>query len=154
MLARLALLLIGLSGPAFAEGVVIHDPYARVIAGSGVVLFLIENQTDVSDRLVSARSDLGMAMLMNDSQDANGVMKMRMVMDGFEVAPHQTRLLTNAADHVMLSGVTAKPKTGDLITVVLTFEVAGDITVTLPVDNARRTDPGMGPTPHDATSSP
>lgn len=154
MLARLVLLLIGLSAPALAEGVVIHDPYARVIAGSGVVLFLIENQTDAPDRLIGARSDLGTAMLMNDTEDANGVMQMRMVMDGFEVAPHQTRLLTNVADHVMLSGVTAKPKTGDLITVVLTFEVAGDITVTLPVDNARRTDPGPGPTPHDAASTP
>lgn len=146
----IAAVLILLATPLSAQ-VSIHDPYARVIAGSGVVFFLIDNQGDAPDRLISARSDQGMAMLMNDTEDGNGVMQMRMVPDGFAVAARGTRLLTNVSDHVMLSGVAGRPET---VTVVLTFEQAGDITVTVPVDNARRTDPGPGPTPRDAASVP
>ena len=149
--ACIAALLFAL--PAVAQDAIhINDPYARIISGAGVVYFQIGNMQAGADILIAARSDLGMAMLMNHAEDANGVMQMRMVMDGFAVGPGQVRVLQSAADHVMLSGVTAKPRNGDTFTLVLTFAGAGDVTVTVPVDNARRTPPGAGPTPFDVVS--
>lgn len=151
--AACAAVLLLSSIPSLAhDGVHINDPYARVLAGSGVVYFQIENMQTVPDTLIAARSDLGMTMLMNNTEDANGVMQMRMV-DGFAVDAGQVRVLQPAGDHVMLSGVTARPKTGETITVVLTFATAGDVTVTVPVDNTRRTPPGAGPTPFDVMSA-
>ena len=47
MLARLVARLILLAGPAVAGGLVIQDPAARIIAGSGVVFFRVEVQTDM-----------------------------------------------------------------------------------------------------------
>jgi copper(I)-binding protein len=148
--------LLGLlcASSALADGLHVTDPYARVIAGNGVVYFRISNDQDSDDTLLAAKSDIGMAMLMTSSEDANGVMQMRMVMDGFAVPAHGTHLLTNASDHVMLSDLASKPKPGDTLTLTLTFATAGDVVLTVPVDNARRTDPGPGPTEHDAASPP
>lgn len=142
------------AGAGFAHnGIQIHDPYARIVAGSGVVYFQIENMKAVPDRLTGARTDLGMAMLMNSTADAKGVMRRRMATEGYVVEAGQVRSLGAAADHIMLSGVTARLKTGGSFTLTLTFSGAGDVIVTVPVDNARRTDPGPGPTPYDAMSA-
>ncbi len=140
--------------PAAAhEGVHVIDPYARVIGPSGVVFFRIENHADVDDTLVSVTSpDAGMVMLMNDSAGADGVMKMTSVPDGFPVAAQSARVLASAADHVMLMDLTRKIKQGDRVTVILTFQKAGQVMVTVPVDNTRRTDPGEVATEYDAKS--
>ncbi|MEO8241330.1 MAG: copper chaperone PCu(A)C [bacterium] len=149
-----SLLVVLLALPAVAhEGIHIHDPYARVIGPSGVVFFMIDNQEHVDDTLLSVTSTTATAMLMNDTADANGVMKMSMVPDGFVVKAGQTRLLTNVSDHVMLSAFTSKPKPGDTIEIILTFRNVGDVKLTVPVDNARRSDPTMGPTQYDAKSA-
>ena len=107
------------------NGIHIHDPYARIIAGAGVVYFTIDNHEDQEDRLIGVASDIGMAMLMTSAEDAAGVMKMSMVPGGIAVAADAARALQPAGDHVMLSGVTAKYRNGDTIHVTLTFDKAG-----------------------------
>lgn len=140
--------------PAAADGLRITDPYARVIGPSGAAYFRIANETAQEDTLLSATSpDAGMVMLMNDHADAKGVMKMTDLPDGLTVAAKDARLLASAADHVMLMDLTHPIKQGDTLTLVLTFRHAGQMTLTLPVDNKRRTEPGTGPTPYDAASA-
>ncbi len=153
-LIHLAALAALIALPAAADGIRITDPYARVIGPSGAAYFRILNQTATDDTLISVTSpDAGMVMLMNDSADANGVMKMTDVPEGFAVKAGAERLLASAADHVMLMDLTRKIKPGDTLTLVLTFQRAGAVTLTLPVDNLRRTGPGAGPTPYDAASA-
>ena len=94
-----------------------------------------------------------MVMLMNDHADANGVMKMTDVPEGFAVKAEDIRLLASAGDHVMLMDLTHPLKNGDMVTLVLTFQNAGQITVTLPVDNKRVAEPGAGPTQYDVESA-
>ena len=140
--------------PAAAHnGIHIIDPYARVIGPSGAAFFRVLNHATTDDILLSATSpDAGMVMLMNDSADANGVMKMTEVPEGFTVKADDARVLASAADHVMLMNLTHPIKAGDALTLILTFKNAGEVTVTLPVDNKRRTDSGEGPTQYDAES--
>jgi periplasmic copper chaperone A len=139
--------------PAHAhQGIHILDPYVRIIAGSGVVYLLIENHSDQDDTLVAAASDAANTMLMTSAEDASGVMKMTAVPAGFVIKSHDICLLAPAGDHLMLSGVPGTYKDGDTIAVLLTFEKAGQISLTIPVENARRTPPGAGPTPFDAES--
>lgn len=136
------------------NGVHIIDPYARVIGPSGAAFFRIVNHETTDDVLLSATSpDAGMVMLMSDSADAAGVMKMAVVPDGFTVKAEDARVLASAGDHVMLMDLTHPIKQGDVLTLVLTFQNADEVTVTLPVDNKRRTDSGAGPTPYDAESA-
>ncbi len=153
-LAALPAVFLALALPAIAHnGVHILDPYARVIGPTGAIFFMIDNHEPQGDVLLSATSpDASAVSLMNDHQDANGVMKMNAIPDGFAIAAGAMRTLGGAGDHVMLAGFTHKIKNGDLVTVVLTFKNAGQVTVSVPVDNARSTDPTMGPTPHDAES--
>ena len=141
--------------PALAHnGVHVIDPYARVIGPSGAAYFRIVNHATADDTLLSVTSpDAGMVMLMNDHADANGVMKMTDVPEGFAVKAEDIRLLASAGDHVMLMDLTHPLKNGDMVTLVLTFQNAGQITVTLPVDNKRVAEPGAGPTRYDVESA-
>jgi hypothetical protein len=154
LLATLGLVFAAIALPAFAEGGLhVVDPYARVIGPSGAAYFRLMNQESTDDVLVSATSpDAGMVMLMHSAADANGVMQMQTEPDGFAVKAGEEYVLGSSGSHVMLMGLTHPIKGGDMVTLVLTFKQAGEVTVTLPVDNKRVADPGMGPTPHDAAS--
>lgn len=135
--------------PAFAEGVIITDPYARVsamMAKSGAAFMVIENHTDADDRLVSAASDVAERVeLHTHREDANGVMQMLEVPEGFVIPAGGSHALARGSDHVMFLGLTRELKHGDTVTVTLTFEKAGEIVVDIPVDLERKDDMmGMG----------
>lgn len=153
-LATLALALASLALPAAAQdGVHIIDPYARVIGPSGAAYFRLMNKETQDEVLLSATSpDAGMVMLMHSAPDANGVMQMKDQPEGFAVKAQDELVLGSSGSHVMLMGLTHKIKAGDMVTLVLTFKNAGEVTVTLPVDNKRVADPGEAPTAHDAAS--
>ena len=140
--------------PACAhDGVHIIDPYARVIGPSGAVYFRIGNDEAVDDTLISASSpDAGMVMLMTSGAGSDGVMKMSGVPDGFAVPANGERVLASGSDHVMLMSLTRSLKAGDMVTLVLTFAKAGEVQVSMPVDNDRKTPPAVGPTAFDAQS--
>lgn len=136
--------------PAFAHnGVHINDPYARTMGGigaSGAIFLEIENHADVDDRLMSAASDVADKVeLHTHKEGADGVMQMMAVPEGFPVTALQAHSLQRGGDHIMLMGLTRELKDGDMITVTLTFEHAGEVVVEVPVDNARKPDAmGMG----------
>lgn len=137
--------------PAIAhDGPHIHDPYARVSpAGSGAVFLVIENHSANDDRLVSATSDVADRVeLHTHITDANGVMQMVEVEEGFEVKGESTRALERGGDHIMLLGLTRPLKDGDTFDLTLTFERGEVITVTVPVDNARKPSDGMDHSGH------
>ena len=152
LLATVALLT---AFPAFAQpGVRVIDPYARVIGPSGAVYFRLTNHQGKDEALLSATSpDAGMVMLMESAADAKGVMQMKDMAAGFAIKPDADYVLGSAGGHVMLMDLTRKIKAGDTITLVLTFQNAGEVTVKIPVDNKRTADPGIGPTPNDAASA-
>ncbi len=143
-----------LAVPALAhDGVHIIDPFARVIGPSGAVYFRIGNDEATDDTLISATSpDAGMVMLMTSGAGSDGVMKMADAPEGFVVPAKGERVLASGGDHVMLMSLTRSLKSGDMVTLVLNFAKAGEVQVSLPVDNDRKTPPGMGPTPNDSQS--
>ena len=146
------MLLLALPAAAH-DGVHIADPNARILTtGAGIVYFVIANRADATDTLIAVRTDIGTAMLMTSAEDANGVMRMSMAMDGFAIGPAAAHGLQPAGDHVMLTDLTRLPGDGDSFTLTLTFARAGAVTLIVPVANARRTAPGPGPTPFDAQS--
>ena len=146
-LATLALLAF----PANAhDGIHVEDAYARASAQSGAVFMTIVNHGPDGDRLLSARTEAaGMAGLHTHAEDANGVMTMPDVPDGFAIPGHETHVLARGGDHVMLMGLTSPLKQGDTIRLVLTFGREGEVTLDVPVDNDRKpTDAATpGPTP-------
>lgn len=148
---------LSLSLPAFAdthehpEGMHVHDVYARSmgqVGASGAVFFMIHNNTTTDDRLIGASADVAERVeLHTHKEDANGVMQMLEVPEGFPVAAGEMHALARGGDHVMLLGLTRELKDGDSFPLTLTFEQAGEITVEAVVDNARK--PEGGAMDHD-----
>jgi copper(I)-binding protein len=139
LLAGVAALAFAL--PAFADGIMVHDPYARASAAmsqSGAAFMEIMNQTDTDDRLIDARSDVAERVELHTHQeDANGVMRMIHVEEGFAIAAGETHALARGGDHVMFLGLTRELAHGDELELTLVFEQAGEVTITVPVDLER-----------------
>ena len=127
--------------PAFAD-IVIGDPYARVstaMSKSGAAFMAIENTGTEDDRLIDAHSDVAAKVeLHTHLSDANGVMKMVHVEEGFAIPAGETHMLARGGDHVMFLGLKHGLAQGDMVDVTVTFEKAGDIVVEVPVDLARK----------------
>lgn len=133
-----------LPGAAFANhtghGVTIHDAYARFMPGAkaGAVFMVIENDEHDDDRLTGASSDIAAKVgLHTHKQGADGTMTMMAVPEGFTIPAHGSHALARGGDHIMFMGLTRVPAAGEAVTVTLTFEKAGAVTVEVPVDNAR-----------------
>ena len=128
--------------PAFAGDIMIEDPYARASTGmskSGAAFMIIKNMGEADDRLVAAASDVAMRVeLHTHISDANGVMKMVQVEEGFAIPAGGAHALQRGGDHVMFMGLNRPLEQGDTVTVTLTFEKAGEMTVDVPVDLERQ----------------
>jgi copper(I)-binding protein len=137
---------LGLSAPALADGIVVTDAYVRSSTPSsptGAAFMVLVNGTAEADRLIGAASDVAERVeLHTHISDANGVMQMRQIEDGIALEAGATHALKRGGDHVMFMGLRAPLEQGAEITVILTFEKAGDIAVTVPVDHARKPDHG------------
>lgn len=144
----LAALVAALPLSAFAGSeITIEDAYARSAgarAMAGAAFFEIHNAGDEDDRLIAAASDVSKRVeLHTHIENDAGVMQMVEVEEGFAVPAGGMHALARGGDHVMFMGLNGGWENGDLLTVTLTFEKAGDITVEIPVDLDRK--PGMGP---------
>lgn len=140
-----------IASPLAAEehpaGMHIHDVYARTmgaVGASGAAFMMIHNNSDQDDRLVGAASDVAERVeLHTHKEDANGVMQMMHVPEGFPLPAGETHELARGGDHVMLMGLTRELKQGDSFSLTLTFEKAGEVTLDVTVDNERAV-PAMG----------
>lgn len=137
-----------MSTAAFADGILIKDPYARssgANAASGAAFMGILNQTNTEDRLIAARSDIAARVEIHTHiEDSNGVMRMVEVKDGIVVPANGMAMLQRGGDHVMFMGLTQSLAQGDEVNVTLVFENAGEIEVTIPVDLERKPKHGHG----------
>ncbi|AWD21274.1 copper chaperone PCu(A)C [Fuscovulum blasticum] len=153
-----AAVVLSLSAPLRAEDAQIHvmDPYARTMGGigaSGAAFFMLHNMGTTDDRLVGARADVAQRVeLHTHVMNAEGVMSMVEVKDGFPVPAGGTHELKRGADHVMLMGLTRELKQGDSFPLTLVFESGAEITVDVPVDNDRKPAEGGMDMTHGAPS--
>lgn len=133
--------------PAVAGEVMVHDPYARVSAmmsNSGAAFMVIENMTGQDDHLVSAESDVAeKTELHTHLEDANGVMKMVHVAEGFDLPKDGKIMMVRGGNHVMFLGLNRQLSDGDMVHVTLHFEKAGAVEVDVPVDLNRKPDHAM-----------
>lgn len=137
-----ALTLTSFGSAALADSqIVIKDAYARVaskVAKSGAAFFEIHNMGAAADRLIDVRTDVAVrSELHTHKETGDGIMQMLHVEEGFEVAAGGMHMLARGGDHVMMMGLNTRLDHGDTVNLVLVFEDAGEITVTVPVDLER-----------------
>ncbi|MEO9575235.1 MAG: copper chaperone PCu(A)C [Tateyamaria sp.] len=132
--------------PAFADGIMVMDPYARAAspaAKSGAAFMTLHNMSQQDDRLIAVRTDAAKRVeLHTHKETGDGIMQMMEVEDGFPVAAGEMIQLKRGGEHVMLMGLTGPLEQGADISVTLVFETAGEVEVSIPVDNERA--PGAG----------
>ena len=128
--------------PAFADGVKVMDPYARasaMMSTSGAAFMMIHNETGQDDRLIDAKSDIAeRTELHTHKEDANGVMKMIHVEEGFALPADGMIEMARGGHHVMFLGLKQPLQNGDHFPLTLVFEKAGEVTVDVPVDLDRK----------------
>jgi len=146
LFAALAVTTLGL--PVFAQDIDIMDPYARSagpMAKTGAAFMLINNNGDADDRLIDVRSPMGkLVQLHTHIQNAEGVMKMTHVEEGFVVPAGGTAVLQRGGNHVMFMGLDKGFEMGDTVPLTLVFEKSGEIVLDVPVDPTRKPREGHG----------
>jgi copper(I)-binding protein len=100
--------------------------------GNGAAYVTVHNQGTTPDALVRATSDAAHTVELHEVVNDSGVMRMRPI-EKLPIPPGATVRLEPGGYHVMLLGLTRDLKPGDTVTVDLTFERAGTITVTAPI---------------------
>jgi hypothetical protein len=120
--------------PALAE-IEINEPYARSSnAMAGAAFMVIHNSGDTDDHLLDVTSDAAQRVeLHTHIEDEKGVMRMVHVEDGFVLPAGGDILLQRGSNHVMFMGLTAPFVQDDVITIILVFENADEVTVEIPV---------------------
>ncbi len=133
-----ALSALVLAVPAWAE-INVQDPYARSSnAMAGAAFMVIVNSGDTDDRLVDVRSDAAARTeLHTHIEDADGVMRMTHVAEGFALPAGATLHLRRGAEHVMFMGLNAPFEQDQTVAITLVFEHAGEVVVEIPVDQDR-----------------
>jgi len=115
-----------------AGTITVADPWTRAMppgAKVGGGFMIITNSGDSADRLVgisSPRADRGE---VHEMTMADGVMKMRHLADGIEIAPGATVELKPGGYHVMFMGVAEGFGEGETVPAVLVFDKAGEVPV-------------------------
>ena len=128
--------------PAWAE-ISVSDAYARVstaMSTSGAAFLAIHNSGPEEDRLIGVKSTVAARTeLHTHKADANGMMQMLHVPEGFPIPAGGLHLLERGGDHVMFMGLQQRLAHGDTVHLTLVFEKAGEIEIDVPVDLERGT---------------
>ncbi len=126
-----------------ADGMVTHDAmeltaYAmRPTLGNNTTTaayVTIRNSGDVADRLVSASCACAASATLHTMTMKGGVMEMAEQTDGFIIAPGQSVVFAPGGNHIMLEGAKGVIE-GSHEELVLHFEKAGDVKLSVPVTN-------------------
>ena len=122
----------------------IGHPYARTTAtgqASGGGYLKLENK-GADDKLLSASADVSASVELHSMSMEGDVMRMRQV-DGIALPKGKTVELKPGGLHIMFMGLKAPLKAGDKFPLLLKFEKAGEVTVTVNVQA------GSGEIKHD-----
>ena len=114
----------------------IDHPWSRAtVAGipNGVSYFVLENQGNEADQLVSVSSPVAEVAELHTHEKDGDVLRMRQV-HGIEIPAGETVALEPGGLHVMLMTLKEPLEQGTSFPLILQFEKAGSVTVDVHVD--------------------
>jgi len=139
--AATAVLFSMLPFAALAGDIEISDAYVRTAspnAKTGAAFFGIINHGTRDDRLIAAKSEIANKVELHTHIMEDGVARMREIEGGIAVPAGEMHLLERGGDHVMFMGMRQSLDDGELVTVTLVFEEAGEVVLEIPVDRNRK----------------
>jgi copper(I)-binding protein len=120
------------SGSTGADPIVVSGAYVRPPAPPtqlAAAYFTVYNTTGVDDRLTSVATGAGATATLHTL--VNGVMTA--ISGGITIPAHGRLVLSTGTGHVMISNLFGPLRPGQSVNLDLTFQNAGQITVTAPV---------------------
>ena len=147
-----AALLVAIAAPALAQGtgtssIAVQQPWARATPASattGAVYMTLNNKTGSADRLIGASSDVADKLQIHEMKVVNGVMQMRQLDNGLPIPAGGSVVLEPSSYHFMLIGLKKPLTPGETFPLTLTFQKAGNISVTVPVNAMGATQDNKG----------
>ncbi|SLN29327.1 hypothetical protein TRL7639_01183 [Falsiruegeria litorea R37] len=128
------------------DAIMVKDAYARSAtktAKTGAAFMNVMNHGAEDDRLVDVKSDVAARVeLHTHKENAEGVMQMLHVKEGFAIPAGEMHSLARGGDHVMFMGLKEPFEQGEMIPMILVFERAGEIEIEVPVDLERKPQAG------------
>lgn len=115
------------------NGMEITSPYIfESASNTSAAYFHINNKTSVSEVLMSVESNSGTAML-HETITNDGMVQMRHMVGGIEIASKSHLHLEPGSFHVMLNNLPSNLSVGDKIELILEFKNSGQLTIEVPV---------------------
>lgn len=147
MLQAAALALAGVlaSGPAWAQGVTVDQPWARATAphaANGAAYATLT--ASVADRLTGASSPVAAQVQVHQTIEDKGVMRMRPVAGDLPLEAGRKVTLAPGGYHLMLMGLKRQLKPGESFPLTLTFANEPPVTIAVPVAAAGASAAPMG----------
>lgn len=132
----------------------IKAPFAKATLPNQPVaggFLTVTNTGDADDTLVAAKSPAAGRMEIHEMAMEDNVMKMRELAGGLVIPAGGTVMLKPGGYHIMFMDLAGPLVAGESVDVTLTFEKAGDVTITMPVVARDGAGHGMS---HDHSAKP
>jgi copper(I)-binding protein len=96
---------------------------------------VIHNNTDSNDRLIQVRTDIArIAGLHTEIIEPNGTTKLQVLPSGISVLSGDQAELKRGGDRILLKGLKHYLAQGESVTMILNFEKAGELVISVPVE--------------------
>ena len=118
--------------PSMVQGGQSGQGGGAMTAGNGAVYVTISNHGSEADALLSASTDVATTVELHETVEQGGKMVMR-PLPKFDVPAGGTLEMKPGSYHIMLLGLKQDLKPGETVTVGLSFEKAGQMSVEAPV---------------------
>jgi hypothetical protein len=120
------------NGPSQANSgpqITVEEPFILPSTPNGAAYFTLTNHGSTGDVLLSVKTEVAEAAEMHESKvDANDVMRMSPLLR-LDVPAGGSVRLEPGGKHVMLTGLKPGLANGDKVSLTLTFELSGPLTV-------------------------
>jgi periplasmic copper chaperone A len=136
-----------------AGDITIEKPWSRATPKGAAVAagyLVIHNHGATPDKLTGGAADFAGAVSVHEMTNDNGVMRMREVAGGLEVPANGEVKLAPSGYHIMFTGLKRQLKKGESVKADLTFEHAGNVSVTFQVGSVGDAGPPGAKAPGDS----
>jgi copper(I)-binding protein len=119
-------------GPVTFGNLTIEDQWVRVTANTVTAAYMVIKNTGEADTLIKATSPISPNVQLHEVVSDGATSKMQPKEGGFPVPANGEVTLRPGAYHIMMLDLKEPVTEGQVISMTLTFEKAGEVTITAP----------------------
>lgn len=119
-------------GPVTFGNLTIQDQWVRTTTNTVTAAYMVVKNSGAADTLIKATSPISPNVQLHEVVSDGSTSKMQEKAGGFPVPANGELILRPGAYHIMMMDLKAPLTEGQVITITLTFEKAGEVTISVP----------------------